>query len=190
MLLKKQTVWLLTMLSLVVVLSVYYLTSPDGGNQNIMTNGQEEAGQEKKEEKADTKKEESAKNEKEESSVTIASGDDDFDALRMQIEDERAKLSEELTAKMGDTALTEEERNEAYETIEKMSETKVQENIIENLIVSMDYDAALVRVEGNDIKVSVKADKHSPTEANNIIRLVQKEIGSSQNVSIDFQPEK
>ena len=29
MLLKKQTVWLLTMLSLVVVLSVYYLTSPE-----------------------------------------------------------------------------------------------------------------------------------------------------------------
>ena len=29
MLLKKQTVWLLTMLSLVVVLSVYYITSPE-----------------------------------------------------------------------------------------------------------------------------------------------------------------
>ena len=29
MLLKKQTVWLLTMLSLVVVLSVYYLTAPE-----------------------------------------------------------------------------------------------------------------------------------------------------------------
>ena len=28
MLLKKQTVWLLTMLSLVIVLSVYYITSP------------------------------------------------------------------------------------------------------------------------------------------------------------------
>jgi len=30
--LKKQTVWLLTMLSLVVVLSVYYITSPEGGS--------------------------------------------------------------------------------------------------------------------------------------------------------------
>ncbi|KHE67409.1 SpoIIIAH-like family protein, partial [Halobacillus sp. BBL2006] len=28
---KKQTVWLLTMLSLLIVLSVYYMTSPDNG---------------------------------------------------------------------------------------------------------------------------------------------------------------
>ena len=35
MLLKKQTVWLLTMLSLVVVLSVYYITSPEQ-QQNVL----------------------------------------------------------------------------------------------------------------------------------------------------------
>ena len=33
MMLKKQTVWLLTMLSLVVVLSVYYIMSPRGENE-------------------------------------------------------------------------------------------------------------------------------------------------------------
>ncbi len=35
MLLKKQTVWLLTMLSLVVVLSVYYITSPEQQTTNM-----------------------------------------------------------------------------------------------------------------------------------------------------------
>ncbi|MGR5918209.1 SpoIIIAH-like family protein [Bacillus pacificus] len=44
--LKKQTVWLLTMLSLVVVLSVYYVTTPEKMNTASPTTG-EKIGQEK-----------------------------------------------------------------------------------------------------------------------------------------------
>ena len=42
MLLKKQTVWLLTMLSLVVVLSVYYITSPEQQQNELAAVDQEE----------------------------------------------------------------------------------------------------------------------------------------------------
>ncbi|MGE7764570.1 SpoIIIAH-like family protein [Peribacillus sp. NPDC096540] len=207
MLLKKQTVWLLTMLSLVVVLSVYYLTAPEEnaadmtateqteskteGKMESKTEGKMESKTESKtESKGENKsgKETSSKNAAG-SSVTIASGDE-FESLRMQIEDERAKLNEELTVKMGNTELSAEEREEAYAKIEQLSETKVKENIIENLIVAMDYNAALVRVDGTDVKVSVKADKQTKTEANNIIRLVRKEVNDAQNVVVDFQPEK
>lgn len=45
--LKKQTVWLLTMLSLVVVLSVYYVTTPDKMNTASPATG-EKIGQENK----------------------------------------------------------------------------------------------------------------------------------------------
>ncbi|MGE7905532.1 SpoIIIAH-like family protein [Peribacillus sp. NPDC094092] len=195
MLLKKQTVWLLTMLSLVVVLSVYYLTAPEENAADMTATEQQEENkaETKTENKADTKGENKSEKETskntEGSSVTIASGDE-FESLRMQIEDERAKLNEELTAKMGNTELSAEERDEAYAKIEQLSETKVKENIIENLIVAMDYNAALVRVDGTDVKVSVKADKQTKTEANNIIRLVRKEVSDAQNVVVDFQPEK
>jgi len=37
--LKKQTVWLLTMLSLMVVLSVYYMTSPNSEDLAYIDNG-------------------------------------------------------------------------------------------------------------------------------------------------------
>lgn len=193
MLLKKQTVWLLTMLSLVVVLSVYYLTAPEENAADLTST--EEQKESKTESEIESKDEKEKDKEKETStdesgsSVTIASGDE-FEALRMQIEDERAKLNEELTVKMGDTDLSAEERDEAYAKIEQLSETKVKENIIENLIVAMDYNAALVRVDGTDVKVSVKADKQTKTEANNIIRLVRKEVENAQNVVVNFQPEK
>ncbi|MFJ7363632.1 SpoIIIAH-like family protein [Peribacillus frigoritolerans] len=197
MLLKKQTVWLLTMLSLVVVLSVYYLTAPEENAADMTATEQMEKEENKTESKTENKAETKGENKSEKetskntegSSVTIASGDE-FESLRMQIEDERAKLNEELTAKMGNTELSAEERDEAYAKIEQLSETKVKENIIENLIVAMDYNAALVRVDGTDVKVSVKADKQTKTEANNIIRLVRKEVSDAQNVVVDFQPEK
>jgi stage III sporulation protein AH len=197
MLLKKQTVWLLTMLSLVVVLSVYYLTAPEENAADMTATEQMEQEENKTESKTENKAETKGESKSEKatskntegSSVTIASGDE-FESLRMQIEDERAKLNEELTAKMGNTELSAEERDEAYAKIEQLSETKVKENIIENLIVAMDYNAALVRVDGTDVKVSVKADKQTKTEANNIIRLVRKEVSDAQNVVVDFQPEK
>ncbi|MFA1711451.1 SpoIIIAH-like family protein [Peribacillus frigoritolerans] len=197
MLLKKQTVWLLTMLSLVVVLSVYYLTAPEENAADMTATEQMEKEETKTESKTENQPETKGENKSEKetskntegSSVTIASGDE-FESLRMQIEDERAKLNEELTAKMGNTELSAEERDEAYAKIEQLSETKVKENIIENLIVAMDYNAALVRVDGTDVKVSVKADKQTKTEANNIIRLVRKEVSDAQNVVVDFQPEK
>ncbi|TDL93074.1 SpoIIIAH-like family protein [Vibrio vulnificus] len=197
MLLKKQTVWLLTMLSLVVVLSVYYLTAPEENAADMTATDEMEQAENKTESKTENKAETKGENKSEKetskntegSSVTIASGDE-FESLRMQIEDERAKLNEELTAKMGNTELSAEERDEAYAKIEQLSETKVKENIIENLIVAMDYNAALVRVDGTDVKVSVKADKQTKTEANNIIRLVRKEVSDAQNVVVDFQPEK
>ncbi|MDW7614592.1 SpoIIIAH-like family protein [Peribacillus simplex] len=197
MLLKKQTVWLLTMLSLVVVLSVYYLTAPEENAADMTATEQMEKAENKTESKTDSKADPKGENKSEKetakntegSSVTIASGDE-FESLRLQIEDERAKLNEELTAKMGNTELSSEERDEAYAKIEQLSETKVKENIIENLIVAMDYNAALVRVDGTDVKVSVKADKQTKTEANNIIRLVRKEVSDAQNVVVDFQPEK
>ena len=46
MLLKKQTVWLLTMLSLVVVLSVYYVTSDPGENELAAIGGKRRKHQE------------------------------------------------------------------------------------------------------------------------------------------------
>ncbi|MFJ8256139.1 SpoIIIAH-like family protein [Peribacillus asahii] len=213
MLLKKQTVWLLTMLSLVVVLSVYYLTSPESvenaatteqqkneQNENAMVGDEMESESEsvakpdandtKKEEqsdtKSDTKSDEKAEKDSE-ASVAITSGDDTFDTLRMQIDDERSKLSQELTEKMGNTELSTEERNAAYEAVEQLSEIKVKENILEGMIVSLDFDAALVRVDGDDVKVTVKAEEQSAADANKIMRLVRGEIEEANDISVEFQ---
>lgn len=203
MLLKKQTVWLLTMLSLVVVLSVYYLTSPDNTEKTVTTeqqlnknNGNENAAvmDDKSEptNKSNTKSDSptDTKTDSNEATVKITSGDDEFEAMRMQIDDERSKLSEELTNKVGNTKLSTDEINKAYDAIEQLSQDKVEENILEGMIVSLNYDAALVRVDGKDVKVTVKAKEHSPADANKIIRLVRGEIKDANDIFVDFQVKK
>ncbi|MBD2798825.1 SpoIIIAH-like family protein, partial [Xenorhabdus sp. 18] len=118
--LKKQTVWLLTMLSLVVVLSVYYVTTPDKMNTASPATG-EKIGQEKqgtdkavtneapketpKKENTskettnkETDKKENAKKEtsKKEGNVSVQSSDENFTALRMQMEDQRSEAKAKL----------------------------------------------------------------------------------------------
>ena len=122
--------------------------------------------------------------------MKITSGDEEFESLRIQIDDERAKLNEELTNKVGNTNYLQKKLIKHIEAIEQLSETKVKENILEGMIVSMDYDAALVRVDGNDVKVTVKADEHSPADANKIIRLVRGEIEEVNDIFVDFQVKK
>ncbi|MBM7693258.1 stage III sporulation protein AH [Peribacillus deserti] len=188
MLLKKQTVWLLTMLSLVVVLSVYYITTPQKPASDMAVT------EEKKKEKpaaktttsSDTTKKENADSGK---AVTAPANDEVFEAMRMELEDERNKQKEELAVAMtGD--ISAEEKNAAYEKINSLDDLAVKEGMLESLIVSMNYDGALVRIKGKEVHVLVKSKKQSSTAANEIMNTVSKELGTGTNVAVEFQPEK
>ncbi|WP_409301601.1 SpoIIIAH-like family protein [Peribacillus sp. SCS-155] len=188
MLLKKQTVWLLTMLSLVVVLSVYYLTTPEQKPGDLAATDQKEDTQEVKQESG---KAETAKTKKGASVVTKAAGDDDaFEALRMEITDSREKLREELNMALANTELSAEERNKAMDSLEELNKVDEKEGILETLIGTMDYDAALVRIDGDNVNIMVKADKPNQKAADDIIQLVSKEFDQLPNIAVEFQPQK
>src|SRR5699024_1141787 len=83
--LKKQTVWLLTMLSLIIVLSVYYMTSDQEDIAYIDTNDsslQETAQQDDQEESADHE-------DVDIESMSEMHGSELFTTIRMELEDER-----------------------------------------------------------------------------------------------------
>lgn len=190
MLLKKQTVWLLTMLSLVVVLSVYYLTSPEQQGTNMAVTEEQEKEQEKEKEQAVEKAKESGSSE-EKAQVTITSGDDEFAAMRIAIDEERSKQSEKYDAEMGKGDMSSDDINKAYDAIEQISEARISEEILETTIVSsLDLEAALVRIEGSDVNVLVKADELSKEAANEIVQLVDSEVKNAQNVVVEHQPKK
>ncbi|GAB6490603.1 stage III sporulation protein AH [Bacillus sp. UMTAT18] len=214
--LKKQTVWLLTMLSLVVVLSVYYVTTPDKMNTASPATG-EKIGQEKqgtdkavtneapketpkkentnketsnKETNKETDKKESATKEtsKKEANVTVQSSDENFTALRMQMEDQRSEQKAKLQEVMNSAKSSATEKSKAKDNFDAITTMETKQELLETVIKSQGgYKDALVRADGTDIKVTVKAAKHSQKEANKIIQLVRSE-GGSKDVGVKFDP--
>jgi stage III sporulation protein AH len=185
MLLKKQTVWLLTMLSLVVVLSVYYITSPEQKGQD-MAAVQDKVKEEQKDKEMDLTESKDGK-----TVITGIASDEVFESLRLQLEDQRNEAKEEFEETVASTDLTPEKRNEAYEQMQKLNDIANKEQVLETLIKTMGYDDALVRADGEKIRITVKSKKeHSPSAANDIIQLVRTEIGEMKTVAVEFQPTK
>ena len=186
MLLKKQTVWLLTMLSLVVVLSVYYITSPEQKSNELAAVKQEEKA-DQKETKTDTETEVKDGD----TVISQIAGDEEFEALRLELQDERSELKEQLNTVVATTDLPADQRSEAVDQMKKLSEIAQKEEMLETLIKAMDYEDALVRADGTTVKIIVKSKKESSkSEANAIIQMVKKEIGETNFVAVEFQPTK
>lgn len=189
MLLKKQTVWLLTMLSLVVVLSVYYITSPDPKSGDLNAAGQKANNQANQMQTAD--KQTAAKNNAAENSMvdTTIAGDDSFDAIRMEMEDNRSQQIDELESEVASTDLPADKRSQAYDQMQKLNETAQKEEVLETLIKTMGYQDALVQADGTKVNITVKSNKkHSASAANDIIQLVKREIGDTNYVAVQFEP--
>ncbi|MBT2677557.1 SpoIIIAH-like family protein [Bacillus sp. ISL-35] len=181
MLLKKQTVWLLTMLSLVVVLSVYYITSPEQQKSDL-------AGVEEK--KAEDKETAATETKDGKTVVSGVASDEKFEALRMKLEEQRTKQKEELQTVAATTDLPAEERSEAIDKMNQLDAISQKEQILETLITSMGYEDALVRADGENVRITVKAKEHSASAANEIIQMVRTELGSFQPVAVQFDPAK
>lgn len=190
MVLKKQTVWLLTMLSLVIVLSVYYITSPGQSSEYAVVEEESKQG----EENAVTTEQNGVEVKVEEMSdgtaTSSVSSDQMFTALRMEIEDHRNALREQLQAVVASTNVTAEKRSEALDKMEELQTVSTKESILETMIKAKEiYKDALVRTDGNEVRVIVKATEHSPKAANELIQMVRNEMGE-KHVAVEFQPVK
>ncbi|MGG0638516.1 SpoIIIAH-like family protein [Bacillus altitudinis] len=198
--LKKQTVWLLTMLSLVVVLSVYYIMSPQGENavtvEDTKSKGMEEkkAEPEKGTDKGTTDKETNAKQEDVETSgeegkaVSEQTDDELFTTYRLELEDKRSKQREEYNEIVSSDDATAQEKSEAYDQMTALSEAEGTERQLETLIKTKGYKDALVSAEGDKVNITVRSDKKSKSQAADIIDLVTKEMRGLDNVAVTFEP--
>lgn len=201
MLLKKQTVWLLTMLSLVVVLSVYYITSPEQQqNELAAVDEKQKQEQENGQEQAPIKENQQGEGQLEDKStsmgadadkqiITNAAGDEAFETLRMQLEEDRGKMKEELQSTIASTELPPEERSEAKEQMDELNAIAQKELLLETLIKAMNYEDVLVRADNEQVNITVKAEKQSKAEANKIIQTVRSEMGPLHAV-VEFQTQK
>lgn len=179
--LKKQTVWLLTMLSLMIVLSIVYMTS-DTDDLAYIDDGIDES-QETSQTETDA-----TDSDVEVDDVTNLGKDELFTTIRMNLQDERSMKKDRLNEVVAASNSTTEEKNEALDNIDELDELSTKESIIEESILAQaEYQDVLVRSDEEIVHVHVKVDELSNKEANNIMQMVRDEFGEVK-VDVNFQP--
>ena len=162
----KKNLWFLTQFSLIIVLSIYYITMPT----DIMIE--------------QYKEEETAVSEEivEEDSVLVS--------LRVEAEEEYLKELESLKTVLNNADSTVDEKNNAFEQIKQLSNIKGEQEKLEEEIQNNIGAEAFVRIEGNKITVVVNKKEHDTKLANQIMRLVQSNYQNKMYITVKFQSSK
>ncbi|WP_346234464.1 SpoIIIAH-like family protein [Lysinibacillus telephonicus] len=172
---KRRTVWLLTLLSLAAVISVYYVFEPDR-NVDLATIFTD-----------DTLQETTLTGVDDEEITATTSESYLFDEMRMEISNERSQLRDQLTQKIASDQYTAEEKNEAFNQMNALIEQESSEAMLEMLIESLGYSDALVRVNDDKAQVTVLSDEISKQQANEIIYVVRSELEEISDVTVNVQ---
>ena len=168
----KQSLWFLTLFSLILVLSIYYITMP---NELLLTNNSNylESKNTGKEEDSDTK-------------VTIEESEL-LVTMRVNLEEERSEQIADLKTTLTSSDATSEEKNNAYEKIKYITDLKGQEEAIEEKIKKEYNLESFVKIDNNEVKVVAVKDKHDSTLANKIMKTVQSEFQNKVYVTVKFE---
>ena len=164
----KRSLWFLTLFSLILVLSVYYITMPS--ELLIATNN-------------GTKKEKT-----EEVSVTEEDKESaELVASRVESEEKMLDRISELKKILTDSKATTEEKNKAFEELQNLNKNRSLEEKIEKSIQEELNLNTFVSIENNNIAVIVDSDKHDNKLANSIMRNVQKNFDTQMTISVKFK---
>ena len=164
----KKGLWFLTLFSLILVLSVYYITMPDEMFISNNTSNKEE----------------------QKDNTTVVNGEIEeltsIDILKQEYEDEILKKIASLEETLNDTSLASDEKNTAYEEIKTINNNKgIEQNIEKKLKNKLDLES-FVKKQNNEVEVVVNKKDHNVELANQIMVLVQETLNENVSVSVKF----
>ena len=159
----KKNLWFLTLFSLILVLSIYYITMP---NELLITNNDEIID--------------------DEIEVNITESNI-ISALKVEDDNQTLESINQLKEKLTDSEISLNEKNLVLEELKSINKNSSKEEVIENKIKeTYSYDS-FVKVDNDQVRVVIGTNEHSTQFANNIMRLVQEEFDTRMYVSVEFQ---
>ena len=157
----KKGVWFLTLFSLILVLSVYYITMP---TELLMSNNIEEVSPTVK---------------TEDSSILVA--------LRVESDENVEKELESLKKIISDANSSIEEKNAAFEKMKELNSNRSKEDVLEEKIKTTYKLDSFIKIDNTNISITIKSDKHDNVLANNIMRTIQEEYDKKMKITVKFQ---
>lgn len=168
----KQSLWFLTLFSLILVLSVYYITMP---NELLLTNN------------SSYNKDKNNNEEKTEKTNVTVEESELLVAMRVNLEEERSMKRSDLEGLLTSNNATAKEKNEALEQLKYLNFLTGQEETLEAKIkTELDIDS-FVEIDGNQVTVVAIKNEHDSTLANKIMRLVQSNFEEKIYVTVKFE---
>lgn len=160
----KKNLWFLTLFSLVLVLSIYYVTMP---NELLLTsNGVEDGNNDKR------------LNVKESSIISALKVEDNNSTLK-----EIGALKEILTKE--DSSV--DDKNKAFDALKLINQISSKEELLEEKIMNNYSLDSFVKIDGDQIRVVIESEMHDNDLANKIMKTIQKEFDTKQYISIQFK---
>lgn len=160
----RQSLWFVTLFSMILVLSIYYVTMKDDTLATIKS--------------LDDIKE------TEEVNVTSSSA---LVALRVADDEEVLKEMEDLQTVLLDDTSTIEEKNNAYESLQTINTTKGKETEIEEKILKEFSLDSFVKIKNDRISITIGSNEHDTKLANKIMNTVQSMYDVKMYITIKFQ---
>lgn len=158
----KKGVWFLTLFSLILVLSVYYITMP---TELLISNP-------KSEELSPTVV-------NEESSILVA--------LRVEDDEDVEKEKEDLKKIISNAESSIEDKNAAFEKMKELNANRSKEEILEEKIKTKYKLDSFIKIKEENISVTINDSKHSKELANNIMRTIQEDYEKPMEIVVNFK---
>ncbi|MBA4494990.1 SpoIIIAH-like family protein [Paenactinomyces guangxiensis] len=191
MTMNKQTVWLVTMLSLMVVLSAYYIVTgpvepvdqsaakPD----DLTKEGNIDVNIKTVEQPAEAAKQNDVKE------TLDKANDDYFVAYQLQRNTLRQKETERYMQVLTNPEASKEQLQEAKQKIDQLMKVDKTETVLEELIRKEGYSDAVVVTSDSHVDVVVQSDKLTNAQAVKLINLVKQHLNvSPTQVSVAYRP--
>ncbi len=158
----KKNLWFLTLFSLVLVLSIYYVTMPN--------------------EIFDKELENKAKDN------TIVSSDESTLVAALKVEDDTEVMNQinKLKEKLTDNSITTEEKNTVFEELKLLNNRASKEETLEVKIKEVCNCENFVKIDGDNVRVILDSSDNSVSTANKIMRLVQNEFDDKMYISVKY----
>lgn len=164
----KKNLWFLTLFSLVLVLSIYYVTMPE----DLL--------------KATTSGINVSDIKEEDIKVDITESDA-ISALKVEDNAKTSDTLNELQEQLTDKTSSTEEKNTVYEQIQTIHTNNGLEETIEKKIKNNYQCETFTKIADTTVKVVVDKCENSKKLANNIMRLVQEQFDKKMYISVQFE---
>lgn len=164
----KKNLWFLTLFSLVLVLSIYYVTMPEDLLAATTSNINKET----------TNKD---------NIIVDITESEAISALKVEDTADTNDTLSELQNKLTDTTISTEEKNTVYEQIQTIYTNSGLEETIEKKIDSTYKCQSFTKIDNNSVKVVVDNCDNTKSLANNIMRLVQEQFDNKMYISVQFE---